>query len=166
MHNHIIPTALLALLLAGCGLLGIDSDEPKEPVQFDLVLDKTVMAPGDRFTVTYTATNLSDMILTFSTSCEAFASMEGVFQDGERVNFHKSSHGCRTGLGQYVIDPNESLQFEWDIEAFTRTYEIGQPSDTIFVAPGDYTLRVVSHVARMNGKNYMPKPLEVDFKVE
>ncbi len=166
MNKHIIPTAFIAFILAGCGLLGFDSDEAKDPVRFDLVLDKTVIAPGERFTATYSATNRTDVSITFSTGCAAFASIGGVFQDEKQVNFHGSLQGCYTGLGQYVIGPKKSIQFEWEIDAFIRIYEVGQPFDTIFVAPGDYSLRVISHVARMNGKPYMPKPLEVDFRVE
>jgi len=166
MNKHKIQTACLALILAGCGLLGLDSDESKEPISFDLVLDKTVIAPGERFTATYTARNRSDISITFSTGCAAFASISGVFHDGKQVNFHGSLQGCYTGLSQYVIGPKESLQFNWDIDAFRRIYEVGQPFDTIFVAPGDYSLRVISHISQMNGKYLEVEPMEVDFKVE
>jgi hypothetical protein len=166
MHKHIIQTAFLALVLAGCEFLGLASDEPKDPVRFDLVLDKTVIAPGDRITVTYTTTNRTDSPIELNTYCSGYA-MLGVVKDGSYVAFNGTSLGCRTGLGQYVIEPKESLQFEWGVHAFTLTRETGQPNfDTIMVAPGDYSLRVISNIRNINGKSFSPKPLEVDFKVE
>jgi len=166
MNNHIIQTAFLALLIAGCGLLGFDSDESKSPVRFDLVLDKTVIAPGERFTATYTTTNRTDSPLELNTYCTGYAIL-GVVKDGSYVDFNGTFSGCRTGLGQYVIGPKESLTFEWDLDAFRRSREIGQPNyDTIMVAPGDYTLRIISHISNMNGKSFSPEPLDVDFRVE
>lgn len=166
MHKNFIQTACLALVLAGCGLLGLDSDESKDPISFDLVLDKTVIAPGERFTATYTTTNRTDKTITFITSCVGYAGVM-VYKDEEYVNFHGANFGCLTALGHYEIGPKETLEFIWDIDAFRRTREIGQPNfDTIFVAPGDYTLRLISNIAKMNGKNFSPKPLDVDFRVE
>ena len=87
-------------------------------------------------------------------------------KDGSYVDFNGTFSGYRTGLGQYVIGPKESLTFEWDLDAFRRTREIGQPFDTIFVAPGDYSLRVISHISQLNGKYIEIEPLDVDFRVE
>lgn len=165
MKPTIILPTILAIALFGCGLLGFDSDEPINPITFELTLDKTVVAPGERFTATYTARNETDRRIDVVTSCTAFA-LIGVFQDGEPVSFNGANYGCFTALGQYVIGPKETLKFEWVIDAFIRTREIGQPYDTIYVAPGDYSLRVISHVSQVNGKNLNVEPLDVEFKVE
>jgi len=166
MRKHIIQAIFLAFLISGCGILGFESDQAKDSLKFDLVLDKTVIAPGERFTATYTAKNRSDRTMRFVTSCTAFALIGG-YKDGELIHLNGTSLGCYRGIGNFDIAPNKTLELEWDIQAFTLSREIGQVGfDTVLVAPGDYTLRVHSNIAEMNGKAFSVEPLEIDFRIQ
>jgi hypothetical protein len=166
MHIPTIQSVFLAFLISGCGVLGFESDPSEDSLKVELTLDKSVVAPGERFTATYTTTNRSDRTMRFVTSCTAFALIGG-YTDGELIHLNGTSLGCYRALGNFEIGPKETLTLEWDIRAFTLSREIGQVGfDTIAVAPGEYSLRVHSNIAELNGKDFSVEPMDVDFRVQ
>jgi hypothetical protein len=164
MHKHIIPTAFLALVFAGCEFLGLASDEPTT-IEFELTIDKTVVASGDRLVATFVARNNTFKSVRLLTGCDDVAPI-GVYKDGEKVDFYNGSSRCSSSNGYHEISPDRIFLKGWFIYAYKRTEIPGQLPDTTHVAPGDYTLRVVAHVNDKNDKTLKVEHLEVDFKVE
>lgn len=164
MHKHIIQIALLALVLAGCEFLGLATDEPTT-IEFELTLDQTVVAPGGRLVATFIARNNTFKTVRLLSGCADVAPI-GVYQDGEKMDFFNGSPSCFETDGYREISPDRIFLQAWFIYAFKRTEIPGQFPDTTFVAPGDYTLRVVAHVNDRNDKTLKVENLEVDFRVE
>ncbi len=165
-RRYLLVSVIAILIFNGCGVFESDTNNLNESVQFDLKIDKNELGPGEQFTALYTARNFSNKNIKLATSCIGFAII-GVYKDGENAHFNGADTGCYTGLGSFEIGPKESLQFEWDINAFTLSREIGQSNfDTTLVAPGNYKLRVYSNVVGLNGKDFVVEPEEVDFKIQ
>ncbi len=164
MNKHIIQTACLALVLAGCEFLGLATDEPTT-IEFELTVDKTVVAPGGRLSVAFILRNHTLKTVRLLTGCDDVAPI-GVYKDGGKSDFYNGSPGCFE-LNEYrEIGKDRNFHQGWFIYAYKRTQEDGQLPDTTHVEPGEYTLRIVAHVNDKNDKTLKVEHLEVDFKVE
>jgi len=83
------------------------------------------------------------------------------------VHLHGVSAYCLDIMGGFEIEPGQSLEFEWEVYAYTITVDqASQSNDTTFAAPGTYVLQVDTNVLTINSEAATIAPSETTFVVK
>lgn len=164
--RYYLVSAIALVMLSGCGIFESESSDVLDSLEVQLNLEKNEIASGESSLAMYSVKNSSNQKLEIVTSCPNFAGGV-VFQNSERVDLHGISNFCPSILGGFSIEPEQSLNFEWEIHAFTLKNNNNNSSiDTTFVAQGDYVLSIFTNVIRINGEDATVDPVESTFSIK
>jgi hypothetical protein len=171
-HRHkIIPVAFL--LLSACGTDAVGPVETLSAAQLDalglaadIVIDRSEVARGGEFAVTYTIINTGTAPVRLESACVAVA-RGVVLRGGNVANFIGSSSGCRTAIGTHDIAADATLQMTWQVRAaiIVQAHPDGREPDIEPAPAGEYVFRVEPDVLTVNGVEARLPVIEQKFTV-
>jgi len=140
--HHFLAAGIAALFMLNISACNIINDGSGNSPQVELTLDKAEIVPSEAFNMSLSVYNPSSKMMTFHTSCEAFANLF-TYKEDDLVDFINSDTGCLRRINTYEIKPGETLAFSWDLEAVVLSWNPDTNSvDSADAAPGEYVVQV------------------------